>query len=47
MQKVRQNDLKFSESHFFVIEMLIYFFVYVSSNFVIQERLHPLSDRRF
>ena len=27
MQKVRQNDLKFSENQFFVFEMLIYFFV--------------------
>ena len=47
MQKARQNDLKFSENHFFVFEMLIYFFVNVSSNFVIQERLGPLSNRRF
>ena len=47
MQKVRQNDLKFSENQFFVFEMLIYFFVNVSSNFVIQERLDPLSNKRF
>ena len=47
MQKVRQNDLKFNENQFFVFEMLIYFFVNVSSNFVIQERLDPLSNRRF
>ena len=46
MQKIRQNDLKFSENQFFVFEMLIYFFVNVSSNFVIQERLDPLSNRR-
>ena len=37
MQKVRQNDLNFSENSFFVFEMLIYFYVNVSSNFVIQE----------
>ena len=47
MQKVRQNNLKFSENQFFVFEILIYFFVNVSSNFVIQERLDPLSNRRF
>ena len=47
MQKVRQNDLNFSENHFFVFEMLIYFFVNVSSIFVIQERLDLLSNRRF
>ena len=47
MQKVRQNDLKFSENQFFVFEMLIYFFVNVSSNFIIQERLDPLSNSRF
>ena len=41
MQKVLQNDLKFSENHFFVFEM-IYFFVNVSRNFVIQKRLDPL-----
>ena len=39
MQKVRQNDLKFSENQVFVFEMLIYFFVNVSSIFVNQERL--------
>ena len=37
MQKVRQNDLNFSENPFFYFEMLIYFYVNVSSNFVIQE----------
>ena len=37
MQKVRQNDLKFGENPFFVFEILIYFYVNVSSNFVIQE----------
>ena len=37
MQKVRQNDLNFSENPFFVFEMLIYFYVNVSSSFVIQE----------
>ena len=47
MQKVRQKDLKFSENQFFVFEMLIYFSVNVLSNFVIQERLDPLSNRRF
>ena len=47
MQKFRQNDLKFSENQFSVFEMLIYFFVNVSINFVIQERLDPLSNRRF
>ena len=47
MQKVRQNDLKFSENQFFVFEMLIYFLVNVSRNFVIKERLDPLSNRRF
>ena len=47
MQRVRLNDLKFSENQFFVFEMLIYFFVNVSSNFVIQERLDPLSNKRF
>ena len=47
MKKVRQNDLKFSENQFFVFEMLIYFFVNVSSNFVIQERPDLLSNRRF
>ena len=41
MQQVRQNDLKFSENQFFLFEMLIYFFVNVSSKFVIQERLDP------
>ena len=46
-QKVRQNDLKFSENQFFVFEMLIYFFVNVSSDLVIQERLDPLSISRF
>ena len=47
MQKVRQSDLNFSEDQFLSFEMLIYFFVNVSSNFVIQERLDPLSKRRF
>ena len=47
MQKVRQNDLKFSENQVFVFEVLIYFFVNVSINFVIQERVEPLSNRRF
>ena len=47
MQKVRQNDLKFSENQFFVFEILIYFFENVSNNFVIQERLDPLSNKRF
>ena len=47
MQKVRQNDLKFSENQIFVFEMLIYFFANIPSNFVIQERLNPLSNRRF
>ena len=47
MQKVRQNDLKFSKNQFFVFEMLLYFFVNVSNNFVIQEQLDPLSNRRF
>ena len=47
MQKVRQNDLKFSANQFFVFELLIYFFVNVSSNFVIQERLDLLSNRGF
>ena len=38
IQKVRQNDLNFSENpFFFVFEMLIYFYVNVSSNIVIQE----------
>ena len=37
MQKVPQNDLNFSEIPFFVFEMLLYFYVNVSSNFVIQE----------
>ena len=37
MQNVRQNDLNFSENMFFVFEMLIYFYVNVSSIFVIQE----------
>ena len=37
MQKVRQNDLNFSENQFFVLEMLIYVYVNVSSKFVIQE----------
>ena len=39
MQKVGQNDLKISENQFFVFEILIYFFVNVSSSFVIQARL--------
>ena len=47
MQKDRQNDLNFSENQFFVFEMLIYFYVNVSSNFVIQERVDPLSKKRF
>ena len=47
MQKVRQNDLKFSENQFFVFEMFIYPHVNVSSKFVIQERLDPLFNRRF
>ena len=47
MQNVRQNDLKVSENQFVVFEMLIYFFVNVSSNFVFQERLDPISNRRF
>ena len=37
MQKVRQNDLNFSENPFFVFEMLIFFYVNVSSNIVIHE----------
>ena len=37
-RKVRQNDLNFSENpFFFVFEMLIYLYVNISSNFVIQE----------
>ena len=32
---------------FFVFEMLIYFYVNVSSNFVIQEWVDPLSKKRF
>ena len=47
MQKVRQNDPRFSETQFFVFEMLIYFFVNVSSSFNFQERLDPLSNGRF
>ena len=47
MQKGRQNDLKFSENQFLLTEMLIYFFVNVSSNFVIQEQLEPLSNSIF
>ena len=47
VQKVRQNELKFFENQFFKFEMLIYFFVNVSSNFVNQERLDPLSNKRF
>ena len=47
VQKVRQNELKFIENQFFKFEMLIYFFVNVSSNFVNQERLDPLSNKRF
>ena len=47
MQKVRQNDLKFSETQFVVFEMLKDFSVNVSTNFVIQEQLDPLSNRRF
>ena len=47
MQKVHQIDLKFSENQFFVFEMLIYFFVNVSRNFVIQELLDTLTNRRF
>ena len=43
MQKVRQNDLNFSENPFFVSEMLIYFYVNISSNFVIQEWMDPLT----
>ena len=43
MQKVRQNDLKFSENQFVVFEILTYFFVKVSSNFFIQDpHLHFL-----
>ena len=37
MQKVSENDLNFRENPFFVFEMLIFFYVNVSSNFVIQE----------
>ena len=37
MQKVSQNDLNFGENLFFVFEMLIYFYLNISSNFVIQE----------
>ena len=47
MQKVRQNELNFSENPFFVFEMLIYFYVNVSSNFVIQESVDPLSKKSF
>ena len=47
MQKVPQNDLNFSEIPFFVFEMLLYFYVNVSSNFVIQEWVDPLSKKRF
>ena len=46
MQKVRQNDLKFSENQFFVFDGHI-LFLNVSSIFVIKERLDPLSNRRF
>ena len=46
MQKVRLNDLKFCENHFFV-SVVIYFFVNVSSNSVIQERLDQLSNGGF
>ena len=47
MQKVRQNDLKFCESQFSVFEILIFFYVNVSSNFLIQEWGDPLSKKRF
>ena len=48
MQKVCQFDLNFSEkAFFFVFEILIYFYVNVSSNFVIQEWVDPLSIKRF
>ena len=47
MQKVRQNELNFSENPFFVFEMLIYFYVNVPSNFVIQESVDPLSKKSF
>ena len=46
--KRRQNDSNFSENpFFFVFEMLIYFYVNVSSNFVIQEWVELLSKKRF
>ena len=45
MWKVRQNDLKV-KNPFFVFEILIYFFVNLSST-LIQERLDPLSNGRF
>ena len=47
MQKVCQNDFNFCENPVFVFEMLIHFYVNVSSNFVIQEWIDPLSKKRF
>ena len=46
-EKIRQNDWKFSENQFFVFELLIHFFVNVSSNFVVQVQLDPLSNSVF
>ena len=37
MRKVRQNDLIFGKNPLFVFEMLIYLYVNVWSNYVIQE----------
>ena len=47
MQKVRQYDLNFSENPIFDFEMLRFFYVNVSSNFVLQEWVDALSEKRF
>ena len=51
MQMVKKRNLQFCKQKFVerlvvVFELLLYFFVNLSSTFVIQERLDPLSNRR-
>ena len=49
---VREKFIRTTENtqkikNVFVFELFIYFFVSLSSNFVIQQRLDTVSDRRF
>ena len=47
MQKVRQNDLNFSENQFFVFDMLIYFFCKRFEQFWYSRTTGPIIQQAF